>query len=312
MLFNILQTSLPQLTPPPESVNVTDSVKVAAQNIATEIINDPGGFAEKVIQELIQFGFKVLAALAIYVIGAWVIRRLKRTLEKVLVKRHTEKTLASFITSLVSLLLTIFLVMLTIGALGLNTTSIAAMLGAGVMAIGMALSGTMENFAGGLIILMFKPFKAGDFISVQGYSGTVTKVSIVNTEINTPDNRCIVIPNGAISNGTVDNFSVKLTRRIDIKVGVEYGTDADACLAAMKEIALADERVLDSKTYGAEDPFVALASFEDSSISMLLRIWVKAEDYWNVTFDMNKALYSGLTARGFNFAYPHMDVTLKQ
>lgn len=313
MTKNLLYTLILQAVPTnlTESVNVADSVRVAAQNIAEEIVNDPSAFVENLIQALVDFGLKLLAALAIYLIGAWVIKRLKRSLTRILEKRNTEQTLASFISSIVSLLLTVLLVLLTIGALGVNTTSIAAMLGAGAMAIGMALSGTMENFAGGLIILMFKPFKAGDFISVNGNSGFVTDVSIVSTKITTPDNRCIIIPNGSLSNGTIDNYSARPLRRVEWKLGVEYGTDADAMMAAMMEIAKEDKRILNAETPGAMDPYVALSSLNDSDITFMLRAWVRSEEYWDVFHDMNKTLYTELPQRGFSFAFPHMDVRVK-
>lgn len=305
-MFRLLQ-ALPSV-PTTESVNVADSVRTAAQNLAQEIADDPSAFMSNLLQDFVDFGMKVLGAIAIYIIGAWVIKRVKRSISKFLERKKTEPTLASFITSLTSILMTLFLILMTIGALGVNTTSIAAMLGAGAMAIGMALSGTMENFAGGLIILLFKPFKVGDFISVQGFSGTVTDVTIVNTKILTTDNRCIMIPNGALSNGTIDNFSLKPIRRLEWKVGVEYGTDVEKCIAAMVNIAEKDQRILNSEFQGAENPYAVLSSMKDSSVELSLRAWVKAEDYWSVNFDINKELYERLPALGFNFAYPHLDV----
>ena len=305
-MFRLLQ-ALPSV-PTTESVNVADSVRTAAQNLAQEIADDPSAFMSNLLQDFVDFGMKVLGAIVIYIIGAWVIKRVKRSISKFLERKKTEPTLASFITSLTSILMTIFLILMTIGALGVNTTSIAAMLGAGAMAIGMALSGTMENFAGGLIILLFKPFKVGDFISVQGFSGTVTDVTIVNTKILTTDNRCIMIPNGALSNGTIDNFSLKPIRRLEWKVGVEYGTDVEKCIAAMVNIAEKDQRILNSEFHGAENPYAVLSSMKDSSVELSLRAWVKAEDYWSVNFDINKELYERLPALGFNFAYPHLDV----
>lgn len=319
-MFNLLSTILPELaettsTPaiPVDPVNVTDSMRVAAKAIAEEMVKDPGAFAEKVIQELVQFGFKLLAAFAIYFIGAWILKKVRRTLSKILEKRGTEKTLSTFILSLVSLVLTIFLIMLTIGALGLNTTSIAAMLGAGVMAIGMALSGTMENFAGGLIILIFKPFKAGDLIATQDYLGFVTSVSIVNTNIRTFDGRSIIIPNGSISNGTVDNYSTRPYRRVDWKISVEYGTDAEACLKTLEELAKSDSRILTPETYEGEieAPEAVFYSMEDSYIVLQLKVWVLCDQYWDVLYDMNKLIYTELPKRGFNFAFPHMDVSIK-
>lgn len=315
MIRLILQSLLPTGTAgTEEAVNVADSMRVAAQAMAEELVKDPGAFVEKVIQELIQFGFKLLAAFAIYLIGAWIVKKIRRTLTKVLEKRQTEKTLASFITSLVSLLLTIFLVMLTIGALGLNTTSIAAMLGAGVMAIGMALSGTMENFAGGLIILLFKPFKAGDIVSTQGYLGKVSSVSIVSTHIRTFDGRTIIVPNGAISNGTIDNYSIHPYRRIEWKVSLEYGADSAACMKLLEDLAKSDSRIIVPGPDGAvcPAPQAVFYSMEDSYIVLKLNAWAASGQYWDILYDMNQLIYSELPKHGFSFAFPHMDVSIKQ
>ncbi len=289
--------------PDTNTVNIADSVKVAARYIHESLASDPQGFFEELMKDLIQFGLKLLAALVIYLIGVWVIRRIKKGLARSFERRKTEKTLASFVSSLVSILLTILLIVLTVGALGVNTTSIAAMLGAGAMAVGLALSGTMENLAGGLIILVFKPFKTGDFISVLGNSGTVTDVSIMSTKITTTDNRVITIPNGSISNGTVDNYNQNAIRRLDWNLAMEYGTPADECMAAIKEIAAEDARILDSRTAGAADPYVALTSLNEKNVTFTLRVWMNTGDYWTLMYDMNKRLYTELPERGFRFAY---------
>ena len=161
------------------------------------------------------------------------------------------------------------------------------------------------------MILVFKPFKVGDFINAQGYSGTVQSVTIVNTKIITTDNRLIIIPNGALSNGNIDNFNVMKLRRLDIEVHVEYGTDSDKCIELLTKIISEDPRILSSKEPGAKDPFIALMSMDDSSISFITRSWVMADDYWPVKFDLNKKIYDTLPKNGIHFAYPHMDVTIK-
>jgi len=293
-------------------VNAADSMKVASKAIFDEMSSDPAGFAEKVIEHLIQFGLKLLAAIAIYLVGAWIIRRVKNRLAKALKKRNTEKTLASFISSIVSLLLTIMLILATVSALGINTTSLAAILGAGAVAIGMALSGTMENFAGGLIILMFKPFKVGDFISAQGFSGFVTEVTMVSTKIVTYDNRSIIIPNGSLSNGTIDNYSQHPVRRVEWNVSMEYGVDADACIALIMKIMENDSRILHKDDLpGALDPYAALSEMADSTVNFVARGWVRTDDYWSVLYDINNLLYKTLPEQGFDFAYPHMDITMR-
>lgn len=304
--MTFLQTTID----PNTIISVNDSIKAATSNLITQVKEDPNAFLQELLQSAINFGLKLLAAIIIYFVGAWIIRRVKKGLKKLFIKRQTEPTLATFVTSLVSITLTVLLIVITIGTLGINTTSLAALLAAGGMAIGMALSGTVSNFAGGLMILVFKPFKAGDFINAQGYSGTVKEVTIVNTKIITPDNREITIPNGALSNGNIDNYSAKPIRRLDIEIALAYDTDAEKCIASIQKILNADKRVLDSKTDGAADPIAVLSAMNDSTITFLARVWIQSTDYWPVKFDLNKALFTELPKQGFQFDYPHMNVTI--
>ena len=301
-----------QTTIDPEVINqVNDSIKIAADTLLQKAKADPGTFMHDLGQACIDFGLKLLAAFLIYFIGAWIIRRIKKVLNRLFIKRQTEKTLATFITSLVSITLTVLLIVIAISTLGINTTSLAALLAAGGMAIGMALSGTVSNFAGGIMILVFKPFKVGDFINAQGYSGTVQSVTIVNTKILTTDNRLIIIPNGALSNGNIDNYNVMKLRRLDIEVNVEYGTDADKCIELLNKIISEEPRILTSAEPGAKDPFIALLSMNDSNITFVTRSWVMADDYWPVKFDLNKKIYTLLPEEGIQFAYPQLNVTIK-
>lgn len=304
--MTFLQTTID----PNTIISVNDSIKAATSNLITQVKEDPNAFLQELLQSAINFGLKLLAAIIIYFVGAWIIRRVKKGLKKLFIRRQTEPTLATFVTSLVSITLTVLLIVITIGTLGINTTSLAALLAAGGMAIGMALSGTVSNFAGGLMILVFKPFKAGDFINAQGYSGTVKEVTIVNTKIITPDNREITIPNGALSNGNIDNYSAKPIRRLDIEIALAYDTDAEKCIASIQKILNADKRVLDSKTDGAADPIAVLSAMNDSTITFLARVWIQSTDYWPVKFDLNKALFTELPKQGFQFDYPHMNVTI--
>ena len=294
-----------------ELARVNDSIKAVTYGALEQLKDNPQEFMRELLQTAVDFGLKVLAAIIIYSVGAWIIRRVKKGLARLFERRKTEGTLASFITSFVSITLTIILIIITIGTLGINTTSIAALLAAGGMAIGMALSGTISNFAGGIMLLAFKPFKAGDFISAQGYSGRVKDVTIVNTKILTIDNRLVILPNGALFNGNIDNYSAMQLRRIDMTINLAYGTDADRCIKAIMGVLKAEERILDSKTPGVADPFVALSSLNDSDITFTIRAWVNSTDYWDVRFLLNKTLYTRLPQMGFSFAYPHMDVTIK-
>lgn len=300
-----------QVTVDPNTViKVNDSIKAVTDDLINQVKEDPDTFLHDLIQSAIDFGLKLLAAIVIYIVGAWLIKRIKKWLGKLFIRRNTEPTLSSFITSLVSITLTVLLIVITIGTLGINTTSLAALLAAGGMAIGMALSGAVSNFAGGLMILVFKPFKAGDFINAQGYSGTVREVSIVNTKIVTPDNRVIIIPNGALSNGNIDNYSTQNIRRLDIELNMAYDTDADKCIAAILAILNSDPRVLDAGTEGASDPISVISSMNDSTVTFLARVWVNSADFWPVKFDLNKILFTELPKQGFTFEYPHMNISI--
>lgn len=293
-------------------INPSDTAKVLIDNMAGQIMESPETVLQALGQKALDFGVKLLAAILIYIIGAWLIKKARAGLRKLMVRRKLEASLSSFIMSMTTISLYVILIILAVSALGVNTTSLAALLAAGGVAIGAALSGTMQNFAGGLMLMIFKPFKAGDFISVQGYSGTVSDVSIFSTRIITTDNREVTIPNGALSTSNIDNFSAKPIRRIEWQINVAYGTDADYFSTAVRDILSKEGRIIDSSVPGAADPFVALSSMNDSNISFIIRVWVYSKDYWDVYFDVHKSLYSELPSRGFSFAYPHMDVVISE
>ena len=287
-----------------------DSARAAWQQFTEMLAADPGTTLQQLGQKAVQFGLRILAALLIYIVGAWIIRRVKKGLQRVFEKRNTERAMATFISSAVSILLTVLLIVVAVSTLGVNTTSIAALLAAGGMAIGMALSGTLQNFAGGLMIMAFKPFKAGDYIEAQGYAGTVTDVTIVGTHLLTFDNRKVILPNGALSNGNIVNYSSFPTRRIDITVNLAYGTDAAACIAKLTEIVREDPRFLDETTPGAKDPIIAVQKLDSSSVVFLIRAWVMTPDYWPAWFDLNERIYTELPLAGFHFPFPQLDVHL--
>lgn len=288
-----------------------DSAKVALSNIAQEIATNPNQFFEDLIHHAISFGLKVLAAILIYAIGAWLIRRIKNILNRIFERKHTEKTLSSFVTSMVTITLTVLLFIITIGTLGINTTSLAALLAAGGMAIGMALSGTVQNFAGGIMILMFKPFKAGDYIEALGFSGIVNEVNIVSTKLRTFDNKTIILPNGALSNGNIKNYFERKVNRLEWTVDLDYSTDNAKAKEAMMSLLKSDKRILDSSTPGASNPFVALNAMKDSSVEYVMKGWVNTEDYWDVMYDMNEAIFTELPKQGLSFPFPQMDIHMK-
>ena len=288
-----------------------DTARVAIENIAKEIVTNPDQFIQDLLKDAIGFGLKVLAAITIYAIGAWLIKRVKAILHKIFEKKHTEKTLSTFVTSLVTITLTILLIIVTIGTLGINTTSIAALLAAGGMAIGMALSGTVQNFAGGIMILLFKPFKAGDYIEALGFSGIVSEVNIVSTKLKTFDNKTIILPNGALSNGNIKNYFERKVNRLEWLVDVDYNTDNETAKSVMMGILKSDPRILDASQEGAANPFVALNALKDSSVEYVMKGWVKTEDYWNVMYDINEAIFTELPKHGISFPFPQMDIHMK-
>ncbi len=264
-------------------------------------------------EQALHFGLKVLAAIALYIVGGWVIGLVKKALKKSFARKKTEATVATFSESLVTIALWILLIIAVVGTLGVNTTSLAALLAAGGMAIGMALSGTVQNFAGGIMLLVFRPFKVGDFIETQGFAGKVTEVTIVNTKLLTTDNRVIILPNGTLSNGNINNVTGRHLRRVDIPVSVAYGAKADAVKNALLELVKANPLFLDSKTHGAQDPFVGLAELADSSVNFVVRAWVNGKDYWDARFQLQEAIYTELPGKyGIEFPFPQLDIHVKQ
>ena len=308
MIFNLLQMNGPT---PEEIAERADSAKVTIEQFAENLAKDPSTTLQNLGQDAIEFGIKLVVAILVYMLGAWLIGRIKKSLVKVFNRKKTDKVLSSFVISITTITLTILLITAVIGTLGVNTTSFAALLAAGGMAIGMAMSGTVQNFAGGIMILAFKPFKAGDFIEAQGYSGTVTTVSITSTALTTTDNRTIIIPNGTLINVNINNFSRNPVRRVEWNIGVEYGTDAELCCSKLLELVKADPRVIDSSVKGAADPSAVITQLGDSAVTFTVKAWVKTADYWDVLYDYNKTVYTELPKAGINFPFPQMDVHLR-
>ncbi len=291
-------------------VEKADSTRMAWSRFKEMLAADPGTALQQLGRQALTFGLKVILALVLYFIGAWIIKRIKHAMERYFKRKQTDRAMASFISSFISITLTVLLIIVLVGTLGINTTSLAALLAAGGMALGMALSGTVQNFAGGLMLMIFKPFKAGDYIEAQGYAGVVTEVNIVGTHLTTIDNRRVVLPNGALSNGNIVNYSSFPLRRIDLPVSVAYGTDAAACKEKILDIVREDGRILDAETPGAADPFVAVQKLSDSSVQFIVRAWVKGSDFWPAQFDLNERIYTELPQAGFKFPFPQLDVHL--
>lgn len=290
---------------------LSHDIKAEIASVAEKITTTPTSeLLRELVDKAVGFGLKVLAALVIYFIGAWLIKKIKNLLRKIFDKRDFDPAIESFIQSIVGIALWIILIILVVGTLGVETSSFAALLAGGGMAIGLALNGTVQNFAGGIMILIFRPFRAGDFIEAQGFSGTVTDVTITSTKLVTTDNRVIVIPNGALSNGTINNFSHMSLRRLDLTVDVEYGTSAEKTCELLHSLIKQDARILTAENGGNADPFVALSSLKDSGIQFVIRVWVKSEDYWGVNFDLLAKIYDELPKNGVQFPYPKLDVNI--
>lgn len=258
---------------------------------------------EKMMGWGVDIGGRIISAAIIYFIGRILISLIKKFIAKVLVKRNIDAGIQSFVRSLVNILLTVLLVVAVIGKLGIETTSFAALLASAGVAIGMALSGNLQNFAGGLVILFLRPYKVGDWIESQGVSGTVREIQIFHTILTTADNKVIYIPNGALSSGTVINYSKEDTRRVDWVIGVEYGEDYNKVEETVRRIIAADKRILNTP-----EPFLALHALADSSVNVVIRVWVKSQDYWGVYFDMNRIIYSEFNKEGISFPFPQLTV----
>ena len=274
---------------------------------AAQVADDGFSKLQIFLQQLIDWGVnaggRIIGAIIIFVVGRFLISLLRKMLARLLAKRHVDASIQSFVKSLVNILLTILLIIAVIGKLGVETTSFAALLASAGVAVGMALSGNLQNFAGGLIVLLFRPFKVGDWIESQGVSGTVREIQIFHTILTTADNKVIYIPNGALSSGTVTNYSREDTRREDRVIGVENSQKLDNVETNEPRILAADSRILN-----APAPFVALHALDASSVNIVIRVWVKSSDYWGVYFDMNKTIYTVFNEEGIGFPFPQLTV----
>jgi len=282
---------------------------------AGEVVEKTSGMIEAVsegkidtlLKQLISLGVdagkSILLAALIYIVGRFVINLINRLIRQMLERKNVDATIQSFLKSFVSILLNVLLIITVVSALGINTTSFAALLASFGVAAGMALSGNLQNLAGGLIILLFKPFKVGDMIEAQGVLGCVKEIQIIHTILQTPDNKEIFLPNGSLSSGSITNYSKMGTRRVDFTVSVEYGTDVENVQNALKSIAYADERILKDP-----EPLIALSGLADSSVNFTFRVWVNGADYWPVFFETNKQIYEEFNRKGIKFPFPQLQI----
>lgn len=295
--------------------NMGSTMKEGISNVVTSVATGDlqgataAGFSNLnvLLQQLIElgvsFGKKILMAVVIYLVGRYIVRFLKRVVNGFLDRRNVVPEVKTFVGSIVSVSLNLILIISVVGALGIETTSFAALLASAGVAIGMAMSGQMQNLAGGVLILLQKPYKIGDYIETNGIQGVVESVQIFTTKLKTVDNKVITVPNGAISGSVLTNYSDQPLRRVDFSFGVEYGQDFEKAKQVLMQVIDADEHILKDPA-----PFVELGELADSSVNITVRVWCNGADYWTVFFDMNRKVYETFNKEGIGFPFPQITV----
>lgn len=265
----------------------------------------------KYFEKIIDFGFeyipKLIGGLIVLLIGLWITKLITNAVGKSLVKSNIDQSLVPFLKSLTNIILKALVAITVMGMIGIQMTSFVAIIGAAGLAVGLALSGTLQNFAGGVIILILKPFKIGDFVEAQGYVGTVKEITVFSTMLNTPDKKLVIIPNGPLSTGALTNFSAEALRRVDWTFGIAYGDNVEDFKRAMNDFIAADSRILQDPA-----PFMGLSELADSSVNFAVRVWVDGPDYWNVFFEMNEKVYTQFADYKLNIPFPQMDVHVQK
>lgn len=252
-----------------------------------------------------EYGLKIVGALLIFAIGKWVVGKIMKLIRKLMERAGVDATLIRFADNVVYVLLMAVVILAALNALGVQTTSFVAIIGAASLAIGLALQGTLGNVGSGVLLILFRPFKVGDFVKVAGEMGVVEAISLFATTLNTPDNKVIIIPNGSVTSGNITNFSAKATRRVDLTFGIGYDDDLKKAKGVLESIISADERILPEPA-----PFVAVSELADSSVNFVVRTWVNSADYWGVYFDTIEKVKVTFDAEGISIPYPQMDVHL--
>lgn len=264
----------------------------------------------KYFDKIVDFGFeyipKLIGGIIVLIIGLWITGVITKAVGKSLEKSRIDHSLIPFLKSLTNIILKVLVGITVMGMIGIQMTSFVAILGAAGLAIGMALSGTLQNFAGGVIILILKPFKLGDYIEAQNFSGTVKEITIFSTMLNTPDKKLVIIPNGPLSTGPLINYSAEPTRRVDWTFGIAYGDNVDDFKKAIRDFIAQDERILKDPA-----PFVGLSALADSSVNFTVRVWVDGPDYWDVFFLMNEKVYNNFSNYNLNIPFPQVDFNVK-
>ncbi len=286
-----------------------DSVQKAhfAQAVDRIVNLDLHELGRTFLSESIWIAIKIVIALGIYFVGRWIVRHIVRLLDVAMEHRQVDISLRAFMRNTIRVVFTLILAMIVVQTLGVNVTSLIAVFSAATLAIGMALSGTAQNFAGGVMILLLKPYRIGDFISAQGQSGTVRDIKLFSTVITTGDNQTIYIPNNAIATAIIDNYSTAPQRRVDWSIAISYGDDVTAARREILAMLTADGRVMKDPA-----PVVWVGELADNSVNLTVRAWVENADYWNVFFEYNERFYNELPKAGINFPFPQMDVHIRK
>lgn len=287
---------------PADTTKMASQVKVLAQNLQEGNVH-----WDQVVSQLINWsldaGKHILIALVVYLIGHYLIKLLNYLLARFLERRKVEISVQTFVRSFVSILLQVLLIITVVSALGVNTTSFAALLASFGVAIGMALSGNLQNFAGGIVILFLKPYKVGDWIEAQGTAGTVQSIQIFHTILLTADGKLIYVPNGSMSSGTIINYTLTPTRRAEWIISIEYGEDVEKSRQIISRIIQEDARILKEPA-----PVIFLNELNSSSVDILIRCWVNNEDYWGVMFDIREKIYNAFNEKGISFPFPQVTI----
>ena len=267
------------------------------------IMTEVSGFTDQAMNYVIEYGPNLLLAILTLFIGLWIIRMLGKGFGKAMEKADLEISLRKFLLSLISILLKVLLVISVVSMLGVEMTSFIAILGAAGLAVGLALQGSLANFAGGVLLLLFKPIKVGDFIDAQGHMGTVHAIQVFNTILKTPDNKTIFVPNGILSNGSITNFSTEENRRVDFTFGIGYNDDIQKAKGILTDLVKQDSRIL-----ADPEPVVVVSALADSSVNFTVRVWAKSSDYWGVFFEMQEKVKLTFDAQGVSIPFPQRDV----
>jgi len=264
-------------------------------------------YTNQALDLVIKHGPGILLAIVTLFIGLWLIRIVVKSMEKAMNRANVDESLHKFLGSLISILLKVLLLISVASMLGIEATSFIAVLGAAGLAVGLAMQGSLSNFAGGVLILLFKPFKVSDVIDAQGNVGKVFSIHVLNTILKTFDNKTIIIPNGALANGTITNFSTEATRRVDMSFGIGYGDDLKKAKELLQKLVSSDDRVLKDP-----EPMIVVGELGDSSVNFTVRVWSKAEDYWGIYFDMQENVKLEFDKEGISIPFPQQDVHLFQ